>query len=129
MVGRDQSLRVECRIPGADANPYLAFAAMLAAGLDGIGRKLEPPDMFRGNLYQAEDAVGIPRSLGMDLGLGVREREDDLAVPDELRTEEPRTPGRRDHHVALGHEALQGRTLAPQALQSQQRLGIDVRPE
>ena len=64
VVGRDQSLRVECRIPGADANPYLAFAAMLAAGLDGIGRKLEPPDMFRGNLYEAEDAVGVPRSLG-----------------------------------------------------------------
>ena len=63
LVGQDQSLRVECRIPGADANPYLAFAAMLAAGLDGIERKLEPPEIFVGNLYEAEDVPQVPRTL------------------------------------------------------------------
>ena len=36
IVGHGPSLRIECRAPGADANPYLAFAATLAAGLDGI---------------------------------------------------------------------------------------------
>ncbi len=64
IVGREQSLRIESRIPGADVNPYLAFAALLAAGLDGIERELEPPEMFRGNLYEAEDALQIPGTLG-----------------------------------------------------------------
>ena len=41
VVGHGKSLRVECRIPGADANPYLAFAALLAAGLHGIENQLE----------------------------------------------------------------------------------------
>ncbi len=63
LVGHDQSLRVECRIPGADANPYLAFAALLAAGLDGIERKLEPPEIFVGNLYEAENVPQVPRTL------------------------------------------------------------------
>ncbi len=63
LVGHEQSLRVECRIPGADANPYLAFAALLAAGLDGIERKLEPPEIFVGNLYEAENVPQVPRTL------------------------------------------------------------------
>jgi glutamine synthetase len=63
VIGSGQSLRAECRIPGADANPYLAFAAMLAAGLDGIERELELPPIFEGNLYEAEDAVQVPRTL------------------------------------------------------------------
>ena len=40
IVGKENTLRIECRIPGADANPYLAFAATLAAGLDGIDNKI-----------------------------------------------------------------------------------------
>jgi glutamine synthetase len=64
VVGRDSSLRGECRIPGADANPYLAFAALVAAGLDGIDRELEPPPLFKGNLYEAEDLPQVPRTLG-----------------------------------------------------------------
>jgi glutamine synthetase len=63
IVGHDASLRAECRIPGADGNPYMAFAAMLAAGLDGIARKIEPPEMFRGNLYEAEGVPQVPRTL------------------------------------------------------------------
>jgi glutamine synthetase len=63
VVGRGQSLRSECRIPGADANPYLAFAALLAAGLDGIERRLEPPPAFAGNLYQADGLPQVPRTL------------------------------------------------------------------
>jgi glutamine synthetase len=64
IVGHGKGLRSECRIPGADANPYLAFAALLAAGLDGIERKLQPPKMFEGNLYTAEGLPQVPRSLG-----------------------------------------------------------------
>jgi glutamine synthetase len=43
VVGKGPSLRIECRIPGADCNPYLCFAAALASGLDGIANKIEPP--------------------------------------------------------------------------------------
>jgi len=63
VVGRGPSLRVECRIPGADANPYLAFAAALAAGLDGVTNKIEPPEMFRGDVYAAKDLPTIPTTL------------------------------------------------------------------
>ena len=59
-MGRDQSLRIECRIPGADCNPYLAFAAALASGLDGVAKKSEPPAMFAGDVYVAEDVPRIP---------------------------------------------------------------------
>jgi glutamine synthetase len=64
VVGRENALRAECRIPGADANPYLAFAAVLAAGLDGIERRIEPPEIYSGNLYADASAVRVPRTLG-----------------------------------------------------------------
>jgi glutamine synthetase len=63
VLGHGAGARVECRIPGADGNPYLAFAATLAAGLDGISNKIEPPPMFRGDGYGAGDLPRIPRSL------------------------------------------------------------------
>jgi glutamine synthetase len=61
VVGSGPSLRIECRIPGADANPYLTYAAVLAAGLDGISSKREPPAKFEGDIYQAEK---LPRLHG-----------------------------------------------------------------
>jgi len=63
VIGRGPSLRVECRIPGADANPYLAFAATLAAGLDGLANHIEPPPMFRGDVYAAAAVPTVPRTL------------------------------------------------------------------
>jgi glutamine synthetase len=63
IVGHDASLRIECRVPGADANPYLAMAALLAAGLDGIAKKLEPPPPFRGDAYRAENVTTVPATL------------------------------------------------------------------
>ena len=42
LVGEDQSLRIECRIPGADCNPYLALAALVAAGSAGIEQRVDP---------------------------------------------------------------------------------------
>jgi glutamine synthetase len=62
VVGRHQGFRIECRIPGADANPYLAFAATIAAGLDGIERGLEPPACFDGDAYSA-DLPRIPTDI------------------------------------------------------------------
>lgn len=63
VVGHGQSLRVECRIPGADCNPYLAFAAALASGLDGVAKKTEPPAIFEGDVYAAQALPQIPGSL------------------------------------------------------------------
>ena len=63
VVGHGKGLRVECRVPGADANPYLAFAATIAAGLDGIARRTEPPPMFSGDVYKAADLPQLPRTL------------------------------------------------------------------
>lgn len=64
VVGGGDSLRVECRIPGADANPYLVYAALLAAGLAGIDERREPGPAFRGDVYAAEGLPQVPRSLG-----------------------------------------------------------------
>ncbi len=63
IVGSGQSLRIECRIPGADCNPYLAYTAALASGLDGIVNKIEPPDAHHGDVYVADDIPEVPRSL------------------------------------------------------------------
>jgi glutamine synthetase len=63
VVGSGPSLRVECRIPGADANPYLVYAALLAAGLDGIERRLDPGPPFEGDVYAAADVPRVPTTL------------------------------------------------------------------
>ncbi len=52
-VGHGQSLRIENRLPGADVNPYLALAAMIAAGLHGIDSELELEPPLQGNAYTA----------------------------------------------------------------------------
>jgi glutamine synthetase len=63
VVGSGQSLRIECRIPGADANPYMAYAAALAAGLEGIRKRVEPPPLFEGDAYAAKELPRVPTSL------------------------------------------------------------------
>lgn len=63
VVGKGKSLRIECRIPGADCNPYLAFAASLACGLDGIQNQIEPPKIFQGDVYAAKNLPSVPKSL------------------------------------------------------------------
>jgi glutamine synthetase len=62
IVGHGRSQRVETRIPGGDVNPYLAFAALLAAGLNGIERKLDLPPALEGNAYES-DAERFPSTL------------------------------------------------------------------
>ncbi|WP_297693635.1 glutamine synthetase family protein [uncultured Eudoraea sp.] len=63
VVGSGKSFRIECRIPGADCNPYLAIAASLASGLRGIEEKLSPPECFVGDVYAAEHLPHVPRTL------------------------------------------------------------------
>ena len=65
LVGKGAARRIENRIPGADVNPYLAYSAMLAAGLRGIEEKREPiGDATIGNAYDIKDAPKLPSDLG-----------------------------------------------------------------
>ncbi|MQA76528.1 MAG: glutamine synthetase, partial [Solirubrobacterales bacterium] len=62
VVGHGEGLRVENRLPGADINPYLALAAMIAAGLHGIDSELELEAPVAGNAYTA-DKPQVPRTM------------------------------------------------------------------
>ncbi len=63
LVGHGQSLRLENRSPGADCNPYLAFAAIIAAGLHGIDNALELEDEYTSNAYEAAGKPRLPEAL------------------------------------------------------------------
>ena len=63
VVGHGSSFRIENRMPGGDANPYLAFAAMIAAGLAGVEEQLDCGDAYRGNAYVDEKLVALPSTL------------------------------------------------------------------
>lgn len=69
IVGKDQSLRIESRIAGADVNPYLAYAAIIASGLDGVRNKIDPPEMFVGDVYSASKLPQVPKSLSEAVSL------------------------------------------------------------
>ncbi|MBL4646157.1 MAG: glutamine synthetase [Hyphomicrobiales bacterium] len=58
-----KGIRVECRVGGSDLNPYLAFAALLAAGMDGIENELELEPAFEGDAYAGKGAREIPNTL------------------------------------------------------------------
>ena len=62
IVGHGPAQRIETRIPGGDVNPYLAFAALIAAGLYGIEQGLELPPALEGNAYES-DAKRFPSTL------------------------------------------------------------------
>ncbi len=62
VVGHGPSLRVETRVPGGDANPYVAVAALLAAGVHGIEQELPLPPAVSGNAYSG-DAPRVPSTL------------------------------------------------------------------
>ncbi|HCL65107.1 MAG TPA: glutamine synthetase [Rhizobium sp.] len=64
LCGEDtKAIRVECRVGGSDLNPYLAMAALIAAGIDGIEKKLELEPAFVGDAYGAREVREIPRTL------------------------------------------------------------------
>ncbi len=62
VVGSGEDIRFEFRLPGADVNPYLAGAALFAAGLAGLDGELEPPPPVTGNAYEL-DALALPGDL------------------------------------------------------------------
>jgi glutamine synthetase len=63
VVGHGGSFRIENRMPGADANPYLAFAATLIAGMAGIHEQLDCGEIYEGNAYVDERLPVLPESL------------------------------------------------------------------
>jgi glutamine synthetase len=84
VVGHGSAKRVETRIPGGDVNPYLAFAAIIAAGLHGIESELEPPPALEGNAYES-DAKRFPSTLrdaisGLEAGTVARTAFGDQVV-------------------------------------------------
>jgi glutamine synthetase len=90
-----KSKRIEFRAPDPTANPYLAFSAMLMAGLDGIKRKLEPPAPIDEDLYELHDErkaaiKSTPGSLGEVLDALERDHafllEGDVFTPDVIET-------------------------------------------
>jgi glutamine synthetase len=62
VVGHGPSKRMECRVPGADVNPYLALAALIAGGLHGVDEGLELEPALEGNAYEA-DRPRVPSTL------------------------------------------------------------------
>ncbi|MEX2406393.1 MAG: glutamine synthetase, partial [Actinomycetota bacterium] len=73
---RQDLWRFECRRPGADANPYLALAAIAASAADGMRRERTPPPAVEGDAYARSDLPGLPGSLETAL----RAFEDDAAL-------------------------------------------------
>jgi len=63
IVGHGSALRIENRMPCADANPYLAFAATIAAGLAGVDENLTGPDIYHGNAYADTTLPRLPKTL------------------------------------------------------------------
>ena len=63
VVGQGGSLRIENRMPGADANPYLAFAATIAAGLAGVDEKIDCGPIYEGNAYDDKTLPRLPETL------------------------------------------------------------------
>ena len=63
VVGHGPSKRIECRVPGADCNPYLTLAALIAGGLHGVEQGLELEPALEGNAYSAAERPQVPKTL------------------------------------------------------------------
>lgn len=63
VVGHGPNIRVECRVPGGDVNPYLAVAALVAGGLYGIEQGLTPAEPVTGNAYEVDGVERLPATL------------------------------------------------------------------
>ncbi len=94
VVGHGPGLRVENRLPGADVNPYLALASLIAAGLHGIDNELELEPALEGNAYES-DKPHVPTNIyaAKDLFEGQRRRRGGVRAGGGGPLPEPR-PGR-----------------------------------
>lgn len=98
-----RAVRVECRVGGADLNPYLALAAQLAAGLAGIEARMDLEPEMTGDVYQAQQARAIPGNL--------RDAAAALATSNMLRTAMGDDVVDHYHHAALWEVAESDRVV------------------
>ncbi|PGH46196.1 glutamine synthetase [Micromonospora sp. WMMA1996] len=84
LVGHGQGMRVENRVPGADVNPYLAIAALVAGAVHGIENELELADECTGNAYDDPEAERVPGTLRDALDLWQRSEVARTAFGDEV---------------------------------------------
>jgi len=82
--GRARSVRCELRCPDPSTNPYLSFAVMLAAGLDGIEKKMTPPNATEEDLYHVDGHRSGLETLPGDLGSAIAELKKDAVIQDAL---------------------------------------------
>ena len=73
LAGHGSSIRIECRVPGADVNPYLAFAALVGAGLYGIKNKLKLEEPYSGNIYEKK-VREVPKTLNEAIQLAKKSK-------------------------------------------------------
>lgn len=108
-----KGVRVECRMPGSDINPYLACAGQLAAGLSGIDEGLELPPPAKGDIYGMEDVAEFPRALcaateALRTSMMLREKMGDWVVEHYTRAAEVEQEAFdavvTDYEVARGFE-------------------------
>ena len=82
--GREKAVRVEIRCPDPAANPYLAFAALLAAGLDGIEKKMQAPEPVEDDIFEMSQEEMEKRGIG-SVASNLKEAIDELGKNDVLR--------------------------------------------
>ncbi len=99
VVGHGSSFRIENRMPGADANPYLAFAAMLAAGMAGVREGLDCGPEYRGNAYVDPKLARLPSSLRDATDLFEKSKLSRTAFGDDV-------VDFYTHHARLEHQAF-----------------------
>ena len=73
LAGHGSSIRIECRVPGADVNPYLAFASLVGAGLYGIKNKLKLENPYTGNIYEKK-VNEVPNTLNEAIQLAKKSK-------------------------------------------------------
>ena len=109
----EKSKRVEFRFPDAMANPYLAYAAILMAGLDGIQNRIHPGDPMDKNLYDLppQELVNVPTVCGSpSRSAGQPRRRPRLPDP---RRRLQRRPDRQLHRAQVGRSDALGNDAEP----------------
>ena len=109
-VGNPKGRRIEVRFPDSTANPYLAFSALLMAGIDGIKNKIDPGEAMDKNLYDLppEEEVEIPQvAFSLDAALEALDQDRDFLKAGGVFTDDV-----IDGYIALKNEEVQRLRLA-----------------
>ena len=114
------SKRIEVRFPDGAANPYLAFSAMLMAGLDGIKNKIHPGESHEGNLYDSQVSRGIPQVAGsLKCALEALDRDREFLKQGGVFTDDL-----IDDFIKLKEEEVQTLNTTPQPIEFKMYYGV-----